>query len=137
MTQYVFICLQLRERVSVIVEENKRLSEQVSSLEEVSEKTAEELRAAKEIADATLAANRTLQEMLKKVEVEREEIVSALGSARRKLGESERNLAQVQVRVDESIWKCLRMLTESTSIMRGLPDVRLRSCGFVSESSDT
>jgi chromosome segregation ATPase len=100
MTQYVFICLQLRERVSVIVEENKRLSEQVSSLEEVSEKTAEELRAAKEIADATLAANRTLQEMLKKVEVEREEIVSALGSARRKLGESERNLAQVQVRGD-------------------------------------
>jgi hypothetical protein len=90
----------LRERVSVIVEENKRLSEQVSSLEEVSEKTAEELRAAKEIADASLAANRTLQEMLKKVEVEREEIVSALGSARRKLGESERNLAQVQVRGD-------------------------------------
>jgi chromosome segregation ATPase len=112
----------LRERVSAIVEEFQRLTGQLATLEEASEKTAEELRAAKNAADATLVENRTLQEQLKRMKVEKEEIVSALGSARRRLGESERALAYVQVRGDR-VWKGLRMLTESASKLASVRDV--------------
>jgi vacuolar-type H+-ATPase subunit I/STV1 len=111
LTPSLLVCLQLRGRVSDIVEEYKQLTGQLATLEEASEKTAEELRAAKNVADATLVENRMLQEQLKKMGVEKVEIVSALGSARRKLGESERALAQVQVRGDR-VWKGLRMLSE-------------------------
>lgn len=84
--------------MAAIVAENKRLSGDVSTLEEAKEKAASELRAAEEAADVMLSNNRALQGRVQKLEAEKEEVMFALGLARKRLVEAEHDLERAQVR---------------------------------------